>query len=75
MASIQDDSVNIDVKVVFLILSGLVSRIGGAADGSRPAGHSAPHHHWYGFLRHGKGGNHVGDCVGPASFCQIYFGS
>src|SRR5262249_22120278 len=48
---------------------------GGTADGSSAAGKSTARHHWLGFLRHGKGGNQPGDCVGPVSFCQIYFGS
>ncbi|CAB3762170.1 hypothetical protein [Paraburkholderia humisilvae] len=51
------------------------SGYGGVADGSTAAGNSAPRHHWLGFLRHGNGGNQPGDCVGPVSFCQIYFGS
>jgi hypothetical protein len=51
------------------------SSYGGGADGSSAAGQSTPHHHRFDFLRHGKGGNQPGDCVGPVSFCQIYFGS
>jgi hypothetical protein len=50
------------------------SSYGGAVDGSTAAGQSAPRHHLLGFLRHGKGGNQPDDCVGPVSFCQIYFG-
>ncbi|GAB7522611.1 hypothetical protein [Paraburkholderia sp. 2C] len=47
---------------------------GGAADGSSAGGQSAPAHHRFDFLRHGNGSK-PGDCVGPVSFCQIYFGS
>jgi hypothetical protein len=52
------------------------SSYGGSVSGSSAAG--APQHHWYSFLGHGKrnGSNSQQDkCVGPASFCNIYFGS
>ncbi|WP_449184601.1 hypothetical protein [Trinickia sp. YCB016] len=34
-------------------------------------------HRWYSFLRHGANRNAGRDnaCVGPASFCNVYFGS
>jgi hypothetical protein len=34
-------------------------------------------HHWYSFLRHGanQSANRGNECVGPAGFCNIYFGS
>jgi hypothetical protein len=34
-------------------------------------------HHWYSFLRHGanQNANRGDECVGPAGFCNIYFGS
>ena len=34
-------------------------------------------HHWYSFLRHGANRNadRGNECVGPASFCNVYFGS
>jgi hypothetical protein len=48
--------------------------VGGAADGSTGAG--APAHHRFGFLHRGAGSTQTKDaCVGPASFCNIYFGS
>jgi hypothetical protein len=50
------------------------SSYGGSADGSTAAGQSAPRHHGFAFVRPGKGGNKPDDCVGPVSFCQIYFG-
>jgi hypothetical protein len=49
------------------------SSYGGVADGSSTGG-TAPVHHRFDFLRHGNGSK-PGDCVGPVSFCQIYFGS
>jgi hypothetical protein len=47
---------------------------GGVADGSSAGGQPAPAHHRFDFLRHGNGSK-PGDCVGPVSFCNIYFGS
>jgi hypothetical protein len=47
---------------------------GGVANGSSTGSQPAPAHHRFGFLRHGNGSK-PGDCVGPVSFCQIYFGS
>jgi hypothetical protein len=34
-------------------------------------------HRWYSFLRHGenRNANRSDECVGPAGFCNIYFGS
>jgi hypothetical protein len=49
------------------------SSYGGVADGSAAGGQSAPAHHRFDFLRHGNPSK-PGDCVGPVSFCQIYFG-
>src|ERR1700754_1342568 len=50
------------------------SSYGGAADGTSSSGQPAPAHHRFDFLHNGNGSK-PGDCVGPASFCQIYFGS
>ncbi|GAB2900017.1 hypothetical protein GCM10027093_40670 [Paraburkholderia jirisanensis] len=48
--------------------------VGGVADGSTGAG--APAHHRFGFLHRGAGSTQPKDaCVGPVSFCNIYFGS
>ncbi|CAB3746108.1 hypothetical protein [Paraburkholderia solisilvae] len=52
------------------------SGYGGSVDGSSAAG--AAHHHWYNLAGRGKstGSNSQQDkCVGPVSFCNIYFGS
>jgi len=50
------------------------SGYGGAADGFGAAVPSAERHHWFRFLRPGKGGNQPGDCIGSYSFCRIYAG-
>jgi hypothetical protein len=49
------------------------SGYGGAADGSADSGAAAGHHR---FLRRNTGRTQPNDdCVGPVSFCNIYFGS
>ncbi|WP_342965385.1 hypothetical protein [Paraburkholderia sabiae] len=53
--------------------TGNAASYGGSTNGAQQAG--STHHLFGSMFRHGSGASGKGQCVGPVSYCDIFFGS